>query len=353
MTRWITAGATITIMLSILTGCWDTKPIDKRLLPVVMAVELSEDRNYTVSLRLADPSKEQVTQTISAEAPTISEAFDRMRRDEERSIDLLHLTLILIGENLGKAGIKGVIDYAMRTREIDPKALLAIVKGDIHRLMRSKENIKLEDGTELLDFFNKRAGWTPNIPVTNIWEAFRDLNSETGDMALPIIKEGTDTMFEFVSTAVMSEDRMTGTITTDDTFLYNLFQREFTGGIVEVTDRASLQIVDADVKHHASWDGIHSRLDTKMKIGAVILELKGQFNRDELKSELENMLEQRFNRMFEKLQKGRSDILRTGQLFRSKIPPDQMVFWIERWYPKLNIELQVDVVIRNHGNLKM
>lgn len=353
MKRGLLTGIAIALLLSVLPGCWDLKQIDKRLMPIMMAVDITENKTYRVSLRLPDPQIGKITQAVEREAPTISEALDRMRIDEQRSIELLHLSLILVSEALAKEGMKELIEYAVRTRAIPSKALFAVFSGNVHRFMSSKTNMKLQDGTELLDFFNKQAGWTPNTAIAYTWSAYRNYHAHTEDMIFPIVKEGTDTMLKFVGSAVMDGDRMTGEISTDETLLYNLFQNEFKGGIVEVTNRASLEIAEAHASRKAVLDGKTPRVDCKINISAVVLETKVQIPKDELQKELASSLEARFSRLFEKLHRANSDPLQTGQLFRSKLTPEQIRTWKEQLYPKLEMNVRIQADIRNNGNLKM
>ncbi|WP_081774662.1 Ger(x)C family spore germination C-terminal domain-containing protein [Brevibacillus agri] len=159
-----------------------------------------------------------------------------------------------------------------------------------------------------------------------MWEAYRDIHASTADMAVPIIKAGTETLFDNEGSAIFHSDKMVGTISTDETFLYNLFRDRFTTGIVEVTPSASLQIVNASISHETSWQKDKPHISSTLHIKAIVSEAdetKG-LDTEDLKRELDRLLEMRFRKLFESVQKQRADILMTGVIFRSKLSPDQI-----------------------------
>lgn len=338
-----------------LTGCWDAKSIDKRLLPAIMGVELDKDKKtYIVSLRIPDPQSKDF-HTVHAKSKTISDALDKIRMNEERSIDVLHLTLIIVSEELAKKGIEELIQYVIRSREIKSKALLAVAKGDIYKLLQSRKNLRKEKGIEMLDLFSPNAGWTPNVSLNYIWEAFRDIQASTVDMAVPILREGSETLFIVEGSAIFHNDKQVGTISTDETFLYNLFRDRFTSGIVEITSSSSLEIVDAKISHRTSWVSDRPKIFSTLHLKAIVVEAdeKTELNTNTLKLELEKLLEERFQKLFGIARSKKADIFMTGVIFRSKLAPDQVDLWEDQLYEKLIMDFKTEVIIRNTGNIRL
>lgn len=344
---------TILSCVGLLSGCWDAKEINNRALPVVMGVTLNESNEYRVLFRipiLGDSGKRFIV--VQAEASTISDAIDKLRTNMKRSLDLLHLKLILISENVARESIKEVTDFAMRTRELEPKAFVAITVGDIGQLIRSDEKSGENEGTSFYNFFNKKAGWTPNVSLVYLWEAFRTVYADTEDMALPLISKGKETMLEFKGSAIMHRDKMVGTLTNDETLIYNLFQGRYTGGTVEVMGHASVYILKATVHNYSYWQGETPKVDSKLKLIVTLLESKEPQSNKMIQKELEVLVKERFEKLFHKLQQQKSDILGIGQYFRNKISLNQMERWKEELYPNVQVDLHVEAIIRNSGNLK-
>lgn len=341
------------LTISLLSGCWDNKDINKRILPVAMAISLTDVKTYKVGLRIPqNNATNMMPRIITGEASTISEALDRMRGNVESSIDLLHLKLLMIDEKTAKLGIKEVLEYAIRSHDIAPKALVSVYRGDFIEMLNKKEQGGAEGGTASYDYFNKLAGWTPNTSIVYLWEAFRGVYSHTEDFALPIIKPGERTMFQLDGSAIMSRGAMVGTISSDDTLIYNIMKGNFQGANVEVMEHANVLLVDIDFKHRHHFKSNTPQVETEMKVIGMLLETKGNPSKEQIKEELKNMLSKRAKALIAKLQENQSDLFGYGQYFRNDLSHAQLKEWRENWYPQLKVTLNVKVKIRNSGNLK-
>jgi Ger(x)C family germination protein len=341
------------LTLSLLSGCWDNKDINKRILPVAMAISQTDAKTYRVGLRVPQPDSTNMTpRIITGEASTISEALDRMRGNVESSIDLLHLKLLMIDERTAKLGIQEVLEYAIRSHDIAPKALISVYRGDLIEMLNKKEQGGADGGTASYDYFNKLAGWTPNTSIVYLWEAFRGVYSHTEDFALPIIKPGERTMFKLDGSAIMCRGVMVGTISSDDTLIYNVMKGNYQGANVEVMEHASVLLIDVDFKHRHHWDGDTPQVETDMKVIGMLLETKGNPNKEQIKEEIKNLLSKRATAMIAKLQENQSDLFGYGQYFRNDLSHAQLKEWRKNWYPRLKVTLNVKVNIRNSGNLK-
>ncbi|MGE7636967.1 hypothetical protein [Peribacillus frigoritolerans] len=84
------------------------------------------------------------------------------------------------------------INTFMRIREISSKTIIAICDDNIDTFFLTlKKN--LEKGINLYDFFEKYAGWTPQISLTRLWHVYRALNSYTQNVAIPMVRSGENT----------------------------------------------------------------------------------------------------------------------------------------------------------------
>src|SRR5690606_5495686 len=118
------------------TGCWDTRDINHRLLPVAIGISKQENE-YKVFLKIPIPDGEKTKlKIISETGETVSKAVDKISINMESTVDLLHVKVIVIDKMTAEDGVKDIISGFMRARVVSPKALVAI----------SDENIE--------DFFN-------------------------------------------------------------------------------------------------------------------------------------------------------------------------------------------------------
>ena len=234
--------AVVLLMCSIsalLTGCWDTKDINKRLMPVVMGICKEKEQDYRIILQIPSPEKKG-SQYLESSSATINNAIDNIRSKAEKSIDLLHIRLFLICEKTAQKDIGDIIDYAIQANDISIKGLLGIVRGNFEEVIH--HHVQANPELSSYDFFSEEAGWTPNNTILRLWEAYRDIHSYTQDMSIPILSKGTDTLYQFEGSAIMSGDRLVGEISSEEVLVYNIFQEKYTGGTIEVSDDSSVLI---------------------------------------------------------------------------------------------------------------
>ncbi|MFC4306936.1 Ger(x)C family spore germination protein [Cohnella boryungensis] len=340
-TLWAPIIALCAIIL--LTGCWDTKDINKEYLPAVMGIGKGRSDKYRVILQI--PNATGKTQFLDKESKSISKAIDLIRTDSEKNIDLVHLRLMLIDKELAHEGIGNLIDFAVRANDISIKGLVAVVDGDFEKTLYHE--ISPTPEVSSYDFFSEEAGWTPNQSIVRIWEAYRSQNSFSEDMAIPMLKNGDRTLFTFRGTAVMREDRMVGTLSQDETLLYNLFKGKYTGGTIEVAQNTSVLIENAKIKHRRGWSEQGPSLITEVTLNVLITEKpKGKSNK-RIEKEMCEQLSRQFNDTLNKIRGYKSDVLGTGLIFRPYLSEKNLMKWKSKWFPMLEQKVNVHVNILN------
>ncbi|WLD92950.1 Ger(x)C family spore germination protein [Alkalihalobacillus sp. AL-G] len=341
------------ITVSILSGCWDTKDINHRSLPIVMGVSMVEDQ-FKIHLQIPEPFPNTIqVKVVSETGETVSKAVDKLSTNMESRIDLLHVKVIVIDKELAKKGVKPLISGFMRARDVSPKALVVISDEEIEPFFSNLKNSTDPQGTTLFDFFDKSAGWNPQIALTRVWEVYRSIHSYTRDVAVPIVKSGESTLVEHLGSAILKNGKMVEHIETDETLLVNAFYEEGTYGKVEVMDEATVMIVGNKMDHKSQFIDQVPYLNSQLYLKVVLLETKGNPTSKEIKASLETLLTERFNEMFKKIQESEADILGTGQYFRTEIPSEKLKHWRSDYYPDLKVNLQVHTVIQNEGQLKL
>ncbi|MCU6791325.1 Ger(x)C family spore germination protein [Paenibacillus sp. WQ 127069] len=331
--------------LGILTSCWDTKDINKRLMPVVMGVCKNGDQPYKIILQIPSPQKKG-SQFLEGEAQTINKAIDEIRTKSEKSVDLLHLRLFLICEKTAKSNINDIVNYGVQANDISVKGLVGIVRGDFEQTMHHK----IQSNPELssYDFFSEQAGWTPDNTIKRLWEVFRDINSYTQDMAIPILSKGTDTLYNFEGSAIMRRDKMVGDISPDETLIYNAFQRKYTGGTIEVSKNSSVLIKKATISHKVKWTDVGPSMQSRLKLEVVIAENRDILSDDDIAKLLKEDIEKKAEKLINRLHTYKADALGIGQYFRRIMTESQMKNWKRQWFPQMKHEVTVDITILNN-----
>ncbi|OPH56869.1 hypothetical protein BC351_25970 [Paenibacillus ferrarius] len=339
----------LSTLSALLTGCWDTKDINKRLMPVVMGICKEKNQEYRIILQIPSPQK-QGSQYMESSSATITNAIDNIRTNSEKGIDLLHIRLFLVCEKTAKEGIGDIIDYAVQANDISIKGLLAIVRGNFDEVIHHQINANPELSS--YDFFSEQAGWTPESTITRLWEAYRDIKSYTQDMSIPILTKGTDTLYRFEGSSIMRVDNMVGEISSDEVLIYNVFQEKYTGGTIEVADQSSVKIKKASIKHSVKWTASGPQLKSRILMKVEILENKNEESEEQIASKLKQTIEKRANKLITQLKKDRADALGIGQLFRRKMNEEQIKNWKQHWYLNLENDITVEITILNSIYLK-
>ncbi|MFE5320044.1 Ger(x)C family spore germination protein [Paenibacillus sp. NPDC056579] len=342
----------IVASLLVLSGCWDIKDINHRALPIVMGIS-KVDGDYKVYLQVPEPYKGGMQmRVVSGTGTTISEIVDRISANMESSVDLLHLKIILLDKSFVQQGVNDSIASFMRSRDISAKTMVVICSDNLETFFEQLNQAAKRNSTVLYDFFENSAGWNPQIAQTRVWELFRSIHSFTHDVAIPIVKAGRSTPIESDGSAVIKNGKMVDRISMDETLLFNAFKGLSTQGRIEVLDHASVLILNNRMSHKSSIKDNKALLNSRIQLKVTILETKDNITLDSIRSELQQLISTRFQSMFRRLQAKEADILGVGQYFRNKVPRDRLASWRSEYYPSMKLNLEVNTIIQNQGNLR-
>ncbi|KQL49788.1 hypothetical protein AN963_08785 [Brevibacillus choshinensis] len=338
--------------LIVSSGCSINKDINHRALPIVMGLE-NGDGGYKIYLLIPNMNQSRTNvRIVTGTGKTINEILDRISKNMEIQVDLLHLKVIVFERALAEKGLGDSISSFMRARDISSKTIMAISEERLGPLFDKLKSSSTQNGMDVYNFFEKNAGWSPDVALTRIWQVFRSLHSYTNDVAIPMIKPGQTTAIASTGSAVIRNGKMVGKITSDETLLVNTFIGLGTQGKIEVMDHASVRILAEKISHSSSVVGNQVILNSNLKLKITILETKGAASVTMIKQELEALLTGRFQRLFRKTQSVKADILGVGQLFRAKIPRDRLEHWRSDYYPNMKMTIQINTIVQNEGLLK-
>ncbi|WP_338654100.1 Ger(x)C family spore germination protein [Lysinibacillus sp. Y5S-8] len=335
------------LLLPFLGGCWDVKDIDKRLLPLVIGIA-KENEDYHVTLQIPITQKEnEVSRIVTGKADTVLKVLGQVRTNSEEAVDYSHIELIVIQSNLAadQAELRELIKFLMDSEEIPSRALLTITDDKIDKVL-SNINDKLGvNATSIYNYFNKGAGWAPEITSIHIWEVYRSLFSYTKDITVPVVRAGNDTVLVYEGSMVLKNGELMARINSDESQLSKLFQNANAKGKIESLDLASIMVVNSSIKNKASLKNNKPVVASHLKLKIDILERKKDVPNDQITKELTKLMEKRFYDMFEQAQANGVEIFGFGQLFRNQLSYQELRNWREGFYPYLKVDFQVNVSV--------
>ncbi|KRE93412.1 spore gernimation protein GerC [Paenibacillus sp. Soil766] len=346
MLKWIVP----TLLLFILSGCWDNKDINHRSLPIAMGVSFNQG-SYSVFLDIPKVSNRDTIQVVSESGDNINEIIDHISMNMESEIDLLHLKIIIVDKEFAKHGLNDGVASLIRSRHVSPKTLFVICDESPERFFHKMDQ-NSSDGTMIYDFFQRNSGLSPEIAYTQTWKIFRSIHCFTNDVVIPIIKSGKTTAIESTGSAIMKNGKMVGRLTSEETLLINVFNGKQTQGKIEVTGKATVQIVSNHLTYKSSFVNDQPLLKSNLKLKVILLDTQGSTTSASIKDELSKLVMERFETLFEKIKLGGADVLGVGQYFRDELMRSQLEEWRIQYFTKLKIDLEVSTSIRNTGNLK-
>ncbi|WP_219838723.1 Ger(x)C family spore germination protein [Paenibacillus sp. R14(2021)] len=338
--------------LVLLSGCWDNKDINHRALPVAMGISYKHG-NYTVYLDIPRVSEhDNGIQIIAATGESISEVIDHISMNMESQVDLLHLKVIVVDRTFASFGLNEAVESLIRSGHIAPKTTFVISDEPLDRFFERLDATSKNDGTALYDYFQKDAGWSPEIAYTQLWKIFRSIHSYTNDVAIPLIKSGDTTILQSTGSAIMKNGKMVSKLNNEQTLLYNVFNGLSTQGKIEVTGHGTIQIVSSRIRNRGYFIGEQPHLKSTIYLKVILLDTRGNPSTDVIKSELKTIVLQRFKQMFTTIQRSKADVFGLGQYFRNDLTRAELANWRSDYLPRIQIDLEVKTVVRNTGNLK-
>jgi spore germination protein KC len=115
------------VMLLVLTGCWNRRELNELAIAVGMAIDKSSDGQYVISVQVVDPNEVTPRLGTGGRAPvtiykqkskTLHEALRLMTTVSPRKIYLGHLRILVLGEALAEDGVAKILELLHRDQEL-------------------------------------------------------------------------------------------------------------------------------------------------------------------------------------------------------------------------------------------
>ncbi|MGG1654478.1 Ger(x)C family spore germination protein [Paenibacillus sp. NRS-1780] len=239
----------LSLLASLLTGCWDRRELNEIGITVGLGVDKDGDQ-IRVSAQVVVPSEvasksrsskgAPTVTTYEVTAPTLYEAIQKMTEISPRIIYLSHIRMLVFGEEFARQGIADVVESLMREPFARTDFYICIARGTsaskILQVATTLEKIPANKMFASMDVLSKT--WAPVSKVT-IEQLMEELVSSEIHATLPAleakgdlskgIEEGTDniktieptTVLALSSLGVFKKDRLIGWLDENDSKGYN------------------------------------------------------------------------------------------------------------------------------------
>ncbi|RKP58212.1 Ger(x)C family spore germination protein [Cohnella endophytica] len=357
--RRICASLKMVIVCSLtmiaVTGCWDSRDVDNRLMVGALGLEKSTETSLRVWFRFPVPKAIQGLSkkdffTMSQIGFTVPDAMNKIKYKLPKALDASSTRALLLDESLAKTGINPYLEFAIRERSVPLDAVVAVVRGNMERIFTSPNPTGELAGIYTKLFFEPYAGGIPRKNKTRLWEIYAKLYNPFHANLIPLVTEGVQNSFEFTGNAIFLNGKIVGELNKDESLLFEIFTHRFHDSEVELMNRSDVRIV-----HN------HTRIKTKLERGIPIIGLDCSLvttlidssrtrkqNESQIIAELESSLNAHAKSMFEKTQREGADVFGFGNRFRNRLQPSQHGDWPEM-FKSAKISYKFHIILRNTG----
>lgn len=361
----------ILICLLFLSGCWDSREIEKRSAVTALAVDQTDDGDLIVSVQIPIPLKiagggeasggSSPVKVFSKRAKTFQGALEKIQYSVNGKLYFGHTKLIAISTEIAKRGIQPVLDPLRRMEQIRRSLFPVVVKsGKAKDLITLKTDLDKIPANFIRSMIENeiRLGGLPNLTLGQFYVS----SSSTAKQPMMLGFELNDkSQVDVTGVSIFRGDRLVGFLNKQRTSQMlqvsnrksgDLLQAPVTRSGYRVTMEPYLEKVTYDIsyKNGKVHAGIVVYLETDVKGITKPVNLSKAKNRKSVRKGVETSLEANAQKMIDKLQTTyQSDVLNIGarvRAFHNDIW--QKVDW-KKAFPEADINVDYNLRIRRAG----
>ncbi|MDA2638896.1 Ger(x)C family spore germination protein [Bacillus cereus] len=359
MHKRIMAISMLFCVSSLLSGCWDQKPLRKSRLAYSLGYDLDQNNNLKQTLEIVHVDSKPTNEIHSALKHTAQDTTDKMRTNTTGDISYVKYGLQLYGKTLAEKGIFPTLDVAFRDPG-NPTSLVKLVSVDgvSSEILERKKVGKLLIGEFLKEKMNSLEERS-YFPVENLESIFRKILDNGEDFTLPSIQIQEK---EIVTNglSLFHHDKLTGRLPLDQCVLFTLLKGQV-GKKAHITKKInSKDYVSMEVKKGQLQQNMNVRVDKsdnvhvtiQLKLLVTIIEyskphLGAVKEKQKLRTQISKKLTADSKIIVSTLQQANCDAFGVGRQLIAYHPQS----WKKFKYEKVKFHTQVDVQILSTGIL--
>lgn len=366
------------LALTFSTGCWDRKEINDIGLVMATGIDLAENGKIKATLQVAVPSPSMQTSganskterffLISAVGRNGSELEQMLQQKMSRTLFFSHRSVILIGEDLARAGINNILDTFNRNPRNRLKTYMLVVKGKkAADLMQVDYPYELAPAEALKEMEQLRGGGTiTTLRDFMIASATGGMSPTTGVLEPAVFKKPgakEEKLFRISGTAIFKSGKLIGFLNNTETHEFLWFKKNkmadsVTADLPEDKGNVGYFIISGSYKIEVDARSASPKFHIRLKANGDLFEYNSPLdvtdanNLAVIKKAIEDRIQRDMQAFLRKIQiKYKADIVGFGQ----QLQRDHPKVWRnleENWdqtFATSEITLSVDVNINNTG----
>ncbi|MEA4823618.1 MAG: Ger(x)C family spore germination protein [Clostridiaceae bacterium] len=361
------------VICLMMTGCQSYREVEHLAIVAGCAVDKStESKVYHLTAEVYDTSGGSNSPTkaklLESDGYSIFDANRNFIKTSPKKLYWSNCQIVIINEEIAKAGIKPVLDYYIRDHEPRPTILVLISQENTAReiiLPKSKPTIISADLFTSISISKKFQSTTNDL---QLFQIINILDGEGGTaLTLPAIRNiSIDNMetSEVNGVAVFDKDKLIGYLKPEDTKYFLFTANKIKGGVLTTnidpgpSGAISCDIIANDTKTTIIGQNNELIFQIKTKTTVSLLEQGiGQLTEESdfmerAKICLQNLLEENISRVVKMMQdEYGQDIFGFGTMLSKKKPALWQILqpnWNDT-FKHLKVEVTSEVTIRDNG----
>jgi Ger(x)C family germination protein len=296
----------------------------------------------------------------SSIAKGITQALEQMQLCDEQSHFIGQCKTIVLGEELCRNGIFHQLMPLTRPPLLPPTAFIVNAKGDAKKILDLQFEGSEATRIKILHYLSKQ-----KIPfhLTRLWELYQAVLDPLKDPALPLSEPQNGKSLHLLGLALFKGDRKVGELSMDESILLavagNFLKTTTTLTLsMEKTKFATFQILGSGSRIEGDYRGNQPNFLFKIKLNLILREqslyplplTSGELF--QLTRKTKKILKHRFQYLFTKLQRLKTDPLALGERLRIQQTKHFRFNRWEREYPNASFKVDLRLKIVKTGVTK-
>ncbi|MCL2559523.1 MAG: Ger(x)C family spore germination protein [Turicibacter sp.] len=399
--KWLLLPLVIVSLIA-LTGCLERVELNKLGIVAGLAIDTT-DEGYTLTAQILNPSAISgeahnglPIYNLTADGESIHEAYKKIDFLSSSALSLSHLNVIVINEDIAKAGVAPVLNFALRRDDIRPDINIVVAKdahaNDILNVVTALDMIPATQ----INVSSMIPTHTARLTSYNLYEVVDMVNSDAINVVLNAVSihreedrlgekverkngtEGTTTQtgqtvdnilditapvqLRIEHLAVFNGDKMVGFIDDAEAQLYNMVLGDYKRYdiVTQIDEDYYTSLGVTKIKSKITTDLEHNEATIKFELSGIILEntypvdFTNTENLDAISDYLKQEFEDDMNAFVNKVQTElKSDIFGIGGKAHTqehKVWKEKDGYWSEL-FPELTIHVEVELDINSVGEI--
>ena len=361
-------GLLLIASLLILPGCWDRKELNEIALIRAIGIDRTEDGQIEVALLQAIPQRAEdagggektggTQRVLTARSINIPEAKAKLQQVLGREIFTGDQEVVVFGKGIARSGIGEALDFIARQPQVRLDAVVFVCDGSPQEIFTTIPLAEIT-ASESLYKLARVEGYTE----ISVMRVLRELTGDAKSTVIPVVKKLGDKSLSLDGMAIFRGERMVEHLDRKSKEALMWIRNEYTTGTVNARIEGEKGYVAMNVNRTKTemipkLDGKKPRMIIRLTSENVLsyngtdLNLFYPSNMDRITRVMEKELEKRLRNTVKRAQNVRADAFGFAEIFHREYPEKWAQMkndWNERIFPRMDVDIQVQVKLRWPG----